>query len=79
MSTTRVVKKKRPRLLKTTLAIDVEAKEKFREYFPQKGALQWFVNECLKTFERIHDPKVGQEIEDVIRRVTTLGYKEPEE
>lgn len=70
------VKKKRPRVVKTTVAIDIEAKERFRELFPQSGSLQWFLNECLRAFVKIHDPKTELEIEDTVKRVTTIGYKE---
>lgn len=70
---------RRPKMLKTTIGIDVEAKEKFREYYPQNGSLQWFLNECLRTFVKIHDPKVDMEIEDTVQRVTTLGFREEEE
>jgi hypothetical protein len=66
-------------MLKTTLSIDVEAKKKFREFYPQNGALQWFLNECLRKFVQIHDPKVDLEIEDTVQRVTALGYKEESE
>ena len=68
-----------PKRAKTSMEIDVEAKEKFREFYPQNGALQWFVNECLKKFVQIHDPKVDLEIHDTVQRVTTLGFKEEAE
>jgi len=40
--------------------------DRFRELYPQRGALKWFVNLCLVKFAEIHDHDLDREIGEVV-------------
>ena len=49
----------------TKLSVDVESPllDRFREVYPQHGAMKWFFNTVLRNFLEIHDPeRIHEEI-----------------
>jgi len=52
--------------------------EGFKELYPQRGALKWFVNLCLWKFVEIHDHDLDKEIGETVE-AAVKEMKEGEE
>jgi len=46
---------------KTCVELEESSLSRFKEIFPQHGAVKWFFNSCLRKFFEIHDPNVIDE------------------
>jgi hypothetical protein len=60
---------------KTTVELDKDAVDQFREVFPHRGMLKYFMNLCLVKFNEIHDHTLDEEVAEV----TELASKEMSE
>lgn len=75
------VMRKGEHFYRTSIELDSEAAETFREFFPHHGALKDFVNSCLRKFVQLHEPKdIDSEIEaTVLAAIEGMQEKEEKE
>ena len=53
--------------VKTTVDLDNENLDAFKSIYPMRGAIKWFVNQCLERFVEIH--KLESSPEDSVNRI----------
>jgi hypothetical protein len=64
-------------LSKVCVDIETDLIDRFREIYPQHGAIKWFFNEALRAFIEIHDPeKVPDEIRQAAQAALDSNYEE---
>jgi len=64
-------------LTKTCVDLESDLIERFREIYPQHGAVKWFFNEALRNFVEIHDPeRVSEEIRESVKEALEHGMAE---
>ena len=66
---------KKRRETRVNVDIDSEYLGYFRELFPQAGSLKWFLNEVLRSFFEIHNPKFDEDLRESVRK-TVESLKE---
>ena len=68
-------------LYRTTIDLDKESVAKFRQHYPQRGALNWFFNSCLAHFVSIHTFNEQDEINAAVEKalVSHLNSESKEE
>jgi hypothetical protein len=67
-------------LSKVCVDIETPLIDRFREIYPQHGAIKWFFNEVLRAFIEIHDPeKVPDELRQAAQAALDSNYEEEDD
>ncbi len=60
---------------RTNVEIETELLERFKAFFPQHGAIKWFVNAVFQRFVENH----AQDVDNEITQAVALAVKDLEE
>lgn len=61
------------KFIRTSVDLDEESLERFKEIYPQHGSLKWFFNKCLDIFVEKHNFNIIGVIEETVDEALIKG------